>query len=117
MHAPLSCIPCLSWSRSLKRPGLFSAKIPLQFGGSGAMRSNAMRWKTVAIVGVGLIGGSIGLALRERKLADRVIGIGRRKGSLDQALAAGCVTEITTNLAEGVRSAELAIVCTPVESI
>ena len=36
------------------------------------------RWNQVAIVGVGLIGGSIGLALRERKLADVVLGIGRR---------------------------------------
>lgn len=72
---------------------------------------------TVAIVGVGLIGGSIGLALRGRQLAERVIGIGRRKSSLDQALAAGCVTEVTTSLAEGVRSAELTVVCTPVESI
>ena len=37
------------------------------------------QWDTVAIVGVGLIGGSIGLGLRERGLARRVVGIGRRK--------------------------------------
>src|SRR5437867_13446435 len=54
-------------------------------------------WDTVAIIGVGLIGGSIGLALRERKLARRVIGIGRRTGSLESALARGCVTETTTS--------------------
>jgi prephenate dehydrogenase len=76
-----------------------------------------MRWKTVAIVGVGLIGGSIGLALRERALAASVIGVGRRKGSLDKALAAGCVTEVTTSIADGVRAAELVVVCTPVELI
>jgi prephenate dehydrogenase len=35
--------------------------------------------KTVAIVGVGLIGGSIGLALRERKLAEQVINMGSRQ--------------------------------------
>jgi prephenate dehydrogenase len=74
-------------------------------------------WDTVAIIGVGLIGGSIGLALRERKLARRIIGIGRRKSSLDSALARGCVTEITTSIARGVKQAELVVVCTPVESI
>src|SRR5688572_13844262 len=74
-------------------------------------------WNTVAIVGVGLMGGSIGLALRERKLARRIVGIGRRQASLDQALARGCVTEITTSVIEGVREAELIVVCSPVQSI
>ena len=46
---------------------------------------DSRRWDTVAIIGVGLIGGSIGLALRERKLAKRVVGIGRRKASLAKA--------------------------------
>jgi prephenate dehydrogenase len=71
----------------------------------------------VAIVGVGLIGGSIGLALRERDLADRIVGIGRRRSSLEAALARGCITEFTTSLANGVRDAALVVVCTPVESI
>jgi prephenate dehydrogenase len=74
-------------------------------------------FNTVAIIGVGLIGGSIGLALRERKLAQRIIGIGRRKESLDQALAIGCATEITTSIADGVKDADLVVVCTPVDSI
>ena len=43
------------------------------------------RWNIVAIVGVGLIGGSIGLALRQRGLAERVVGIGRRQTSLRTA--------------------------------
>jgi prephenate dehydrogenase len=75
------------------------------------------RWETVAIIGVGLIGGSIGLALRQRKLARKVIGIGRRKSSLDKALARGCVTETTTSIARGVKKAELMVVCSPVELI
>jgi prephenate dehydrogenase len=74
-------------------------------------------WNTVAIVGVGLIGGSIGLTLRERKLAKRIVGIGRRKESLDQALAVGCTTEITMSIADGVKDADLVVVCTPVEFI
>jgi prephenate dehydrogenase len=74
-------------------------------------------WDTVAIIGVGLIGGSIGLALRERKLARRVIGIGRRAESLKAALDRGCVTHTTTSIAEGVKNAELIVVCTPVDLI
>ena len=36
----------------------------------------------VAILGVGLIGGSIGLALREREFKGRIIGIGRNRSRL-----------------------------------
>ena len=43
-------------------------------------------WDTVAIVGVGLIGGSIGLALRDRKLAENMIGVGRRPESCERQL-------------------------------
>jgi prephenate dehydrogenase len=74
-------------------------------------------WETVAIIGVGLIGGSIGLALRKRKLARRVVGIGRRAESLQAALDYGCVTHTTTSIAEGVQQAQIVVVCTPVESV
>ena len=74
-------------------------------------------WDTVAIVGVGLIGGSIGLALRDRKLAGRVVGVGRRPAGLAKAKAAGAVDHATQDLAKGVQDAELVVVCTPVESI
>ncbi len=75
------------------------------------------RFSTVAIVGVGLIGGSIGMALRQRHLADRVIGIGRRQSSLRTARRVGAVTNTTVELAKGVAEAELVIVCTPVDRI
>ena len=75
------------------------------------------RWNIVAIVGVGLIGGSIGLALRRRGLAERVIGIGRRQTSLRTARRAGAVTNTTIDLGKGVADAELVIVCSPVGRI
>lgn len=71
----------------------------------------------VAIVGVGLIGGSIGLALRERKLASEVIGIGRRDEALDAALTAGAIDRGTTSLAKGVDDVELVVICTPVDTV
>jgi cyclohexadieny/prephenate dehydrogenase len=72
---------------------------------------------TVAIVGVGLIGGSIGMALRERKLAQRVIGVGRRQESLRAARRVGAVDHTTIGIEKGVAEAELVIVCTPVGRI
>jgi prephenate dehydrogenase len=70
--------------------------------------------ETVAILGVGLIGGSIGLAMRRRGLARRVIGIGRRASTLHKARERGAITDATTDLAAAVAQAELVVVCTPV---
>jgi prephenate dehydrogenase len=74
-------------------------------------------WKTVTIIGVGLIGGSIGLALRERKLAERVIGVGRRAASLRKAKQRGIVSATTLRIEEGVAEADLIVVATPIVQI
>lgn len=74
-------------------------------------------YDTVAIIGVGLIGGSIGLALRERRLAQTVIGVGRRQQSLDIARQVGAIDNGVTNLAGGVLQAQLIVVATPVDTI
>jgi len=81
------------------------------------MGEGMRHYSTVAIVGVGLIGGSVGLALRQRGLADRVVGIGRRQSSLRTARRVGAVTSTTIDLAKGVAEAELVVVCTPVGRI
>lgn len=72
---------------------------------------------TVAIVGVGLMGGSIGLALRKERMARHVIGIGRRIEPLRAAENRRAITEVTTDLRQGVASANLVVVCTPVEQV
>ena len=64
-----------------------------------------------------MIGGSIGLALRQRKLAQRVIGIGRDPERLQLATECGAVTQVTTDLEQGVADANLTVVCSPVETI
>src|SRR5687767_14731037 len=74
------------------------------------------RWGNVAIVGVGLLGGSIGLALRERGVARKLIGIGRSSVTLERAKRLGAVDEVSTDLAS-TAAAELVIICTPVETI
>jgi len=73
-------------------------------------------FQTVAIVGPGLVGGSLGLALRKRGLAGRVIGVGRRDSSLQAALRAGAVHEATLDLARGVAGADLVVLATPVSA-
>jgi prephenate dehydrogenase len=74
-------------------------------------------WPVVTIVGVGLIGGSVGLALRDRKLAGRVIGVGRSAKSLTEAKRLGTVTETTADLAQAVASADVVVVTTGVAAI
>ena len=73
-------------------------------------------WPTVAIVGVGMIGGSIGKALLERRLSRRVIGIGRSQASLATARRLGAVTETALDVA-AVAPADLVIVATGVADI
>jgi prephenate dehydrogenase len=73
--------------------------------------------ETVAIIGVGLIGGSIGLALRARARAGRVIGVGRDGSRLEEARRLGTIDEFSTDLARGIADAEIAVVCTPVDRI
>ena len=75
------------------------------------------QYETVAIIGVGLIGGSIGLAIRRHDLAEEIVGIGRRASSLGKARRLGAVDRTTTDLARGVANAELVVVCTPVAQI
>lgn len=70
--------------------------------------------KKVAIVGVGLIGGSLGLALKKRNLIKEVVGIGRRQESLDKALQVGAVDQVTLKLEEGVKDVDLVVIATPV---
>jgi prephenate dehydrogenase len=72
---------------------------------------------TIAIIGVGLIGGSVGMAVRERKLARRVVGISRRQSTLRTARRRGAIDNGSQNLARGVAGADLIVVCAPVGSI
>lgn len=74
-------------------------------------------WQRVAIVGVGLIGGSIGIDLLRRGLAKEVVGIDRRPTTMRVAKRVGACTSTTLDLATGVADAELIVVCTPVDSV
>lgn len=68
----------------------------------------------ITIVGVGLIGGSLGLAWRQRRAARRVVGVDVSLQTLRRALEIGAIDEGTADLAEGVRGAEVVVLATPV---
>ena len=63
----------------------------------------------LAIVGVGLLGGSVAKAVRARGAAREIVGVGRDLDRLRPAMADGVVDGITTDLAEGVAGADLVI--------
>jgi prephenate dehydrogenase len=72
-----------------------------------------VHFRKITIVGVGLLGGSIGLAARKRRLAGQVAGFVRRKASVAECLRAGAVDVATRDLREAVEDADLVILCTP----
>jgi prephenate dehydrogenase len=76
-----------------------------------------MRVSTLALVGVGLIGGSVGLAARRRGVGTRVVGFDRDRAALEQALARGILDEAAPDLAAAARAADLVVFCTPVDTI
>lgn len=63
----------------------------------------------VVIIGPGLIGGSLGMALRARRLAGHVIGVGHRHESLDRAIALGAIDEGALDPQAAVRDADLVL--------
>ena len=75
-----------------------------------------MPFKQVTIIGTGLIGGSLGLALRKRHLAGTVIGCDRAP-VLKRALECGAIESGTTSPAEAVLGSDLIVLATPVLSI
>jgi prephenate dehydrogenase len=70
---------------------------------------------SVTVVGVGLIGGSFGLALKDRQWARNVIGVSRTRASLDKALELGLIDEALP-LAEAVKQSDLVYVAIPVDA-
>jgi prephenate dehydrogenase len=76
-----------------------------------------MRISTLAIVGVGLIGGSIALAARRRGVAARIVGSDQQADVLAQARREGLIEEGHSDLARAVAGADFVVFCTPVDCI
>ena len=76
----------------------------------------AVHFKQVAIIGVGLIGGSLGMILRRKALANHVVGVGRRVENLKTAVALGAIDRYVADPKEGVSGADLVVLATPVDT-
>ncbi len=72
-----------------------------------------MHFPKVTLVGVGLLGGSLGLALKARQLVGHVEGYVRRAASVTECEQLGVVDHATTDLLAAVRDADLVVFCTP----
>lgn len=75
-----------------------------------------MLFNRLVIAGVGLIGGSLGLAARERGLVREVVGFGRTEANLKVALERGILTSYTFDPAEAARGSDLLLLAVPVEA-
>ena len=76
-----------------------------------------MDWQKISIIGLGLLGGSIALAIREKKLAARVVGFARRPETIKECERLRLVDLATLNLRQAVEEADLIILCTPVSQM
>jgi prephenate dehydrogenase len=72
-----------------------------------------VQFRKITIVGVGLLGGSLGLAIKKRKLAHKVVGYVRRAASIAECKKAKAVDSCTRDLREAVTDADLIVLCTP----
>lgn len=72
------------------------------------------QFNKITIIGVGLIGGSIGLALKDQRLAKEVVGVGHHIWSIRNAIKLNSIDRGTLDFKDGVRGADLVIFATPV---
>lgn len=73
-----------------------------------------MKYGKITLVGLGLIGGSIGMALKTAGLCREVCAVVRRPESIDECLRLGAADRATLDLSEGVKAADIVFFCTPV---
>jgi prephenate dehydrogenase len=72
-----------------------------------------VRWNKITIIGVGLLGGSLGMTLRGRRLARQVVGLVRRAASVAESKQAQAVDVATLDVKAAVANADLIVLCTP----
>lgn len=75
--------------------------------------SNPYSYKKLVILGLGLMGGSLAIGLRQRGLVEQVVAWGRREASLQQGVEMGCIDSFTLDLGEALRGADMVVIATP----
>ena len=74
------------------------------------------KFKKVCIIGLGLIGGSIGLAMKRSKISNQIIGFARSNSTLKRAIELGLVDKVKDNLEDAVNDCDLIILATPLST-
>jgi prephenate dehydrogenase len=78
---------------------------------------SSMLEESVVIVGVGLIGGSIAAALKSKRFARKVVGVGRDAARLSAAKSRGLIDEAATDISAVIERSSLVVICTPVDLV
>jgi len=73
-----------------------------------------VQFRKITIIGVGLLGGSLGLAARKRRVAGEIAGYARREKTIVESEKIGALDYATTDLLAAVSDADLVILCTPI---
>ncbi|MDP2652697.1 MAG: prephenate dehydrogenase [Candidatus Omnitrophota bacterium] len=74
-------------------------------------------FRKVTVIGVGLIGGSLGMAMKQRKLAFEIVGVSQQSSSLTTALKNNAIDKASNDIKDAVSNADLVILSTPVSII
>ncbi|MFA6378414.1 MAG: prephenate dehydrogenase/arogenate dehydrogenase family protein [Candidatus Omnitrophota bacterium] len=81
------------------------------------LRRPPLTFRKAAVIGIGLLGGSIALALKKNHLAREVVGVSRRQAALNFALKNKIVDHGTSDIVKAVENADLVILATPIQTI
>ena len=73
----------------------------------------AVQFRKITIIGVGLLGGSLGLTVRKRRVAKEIAGYARREKTISECEKIGALDYATTDLLAAVSGADLVVLCTP----
>jgi prephenate dehydrogenase len=76
-----------------------------------------MRWNSISLIGAGVLGGSLALALKRRQLAAKVAACVRRDSTLAECRKLEIANVVTQDLKEAVLGSELVILCTPLSQM
>ena len=98
-------------------PNMVACSLKAFLKATGISMPAKVLFDKVALIGVGLIGGSIGLALHKRKLIETVVGIDPNRHNLSTARKRNAITQGTTDLRQGLEGVSFAVIAAPVKQI
>lgn len=74
-------------------------------------------FRKVTVIGIGLLGGSLAMAIKKNHLAREVVGVSRRQAALQYALKNKIIDHGSSNIVKSVENADLVVLATPIQTI